>query len=124
MEDDDIKIETHEEPEEDCDSMGNWYKIYYAHKLVFLLPKECFENGLSISNQDTVSDKITKDLNQIISESDEYIKEVKFELKDEIDVTSYFKNKIMSAQTTSFWDKDCLRVFISYGGKNREIAKN
>ncbi len=116
---DDIKIKTHQEAEEGL----NHVEIYHAHKLVFLLPKECFENGISISNQEAVSKKIKQDLNQIISESNEYIEEVKFELKDEIDINTYLKNKIMSIETPGFWNKDCLRVFISHSVKDYSFAK-
>ena len=116
---DDIKVKTHQEAGECFDHV----EIYYAHKLVFLLPKECFENGISISTQETISEKIKEDLNKIITESDEYIKEVKFKLKDEIDVNTYLKDKIMNAKVPDFWDKDCLRVFISHSVKNYSFAK-
>ena len=120
---DDIKIKTHNEVEESCNSMGDFFmESYHAHTLVFLLPKECFENGISISNQETASNKIKQDLNQIVSESNEYIKEVKFELKDEIDAKTYLKEKTMSAEMPDFWDKNCLRVFVSHS-KNYSFVK-
>ena len=124
LENSDIKIKTHNEVEECFDNLANSYlETYYAHKLVFLLPKECFENSISISNQETISEKIKQDLNQIISESDEYISEVKFELKNEIDVNAYLNGKIMNTKTPGFWEKDCLRTFVSHSDKNYSFAK-
>ena len=144
---DDIKIKT-DDCVEDYDSNDDIYlKKLQAHTLVFLLPEECFENDISISDQESISEKIRKDLNQIISESDEYITKIKFELKDEnlskkfskvetdnfftedseskegIDVNDYLKTKIKSVEIPDFWDKDCLRVFISHSVKNYNVAK-
>ena len=144
---DDIKIKTDDDCEEDYDSNGNIYlKELQAHTLVFLLSEECFENDISISDQDSISEKIKEDLNQIISKSGNYIKEIKFELKDEnlskkfskvetdifftedseskeeIDIKDYLK--IKGVEMPDFWHKDCLRVFISHSVKNYSIAKN
>ena len=112
------------------------------YTLVFLLPEKCFENDISISDQNSISEKIKEDLNQIISESDEHIREVKFDLKDpleklfsenfviedseskdQIHVKDYLKAKIKSVEIPDFWKKDCLRVFISHSVKNYNIAK-
>ena len=135
------------------------------YTLVFLLPEECFENDISISDQANISQKIKEDLNQIILESDEYIKEITFDLKPErlnekfhgyieeiksdlknldkklhskeaenfvtksserngeIDIKDYLKTKIKNFEIPDFWNKDCLRVFISYADTNYEIAK-
>ena len=113
LEMDDIKITTHE----DLD--------YYVHELIFLLPKTCFENNISISDQQTISEKIKQDLNTVINESGEYIEEIKFDFKDEdpISFNSYIKNNFMKTEVPDFWDKDCLRIFISHSAKNYKTAK-
>ena len=118
LEDGDITIKTHEE----YNDVFYPEKLSYAHTLVFLLPEKCFEKDISISNQDTISNKIKKDLSKIKSESNEYIKEVKFELKNETKVNSDLKNKIMNTETPNFWDKDDLKVFISHSVKNYTFA--
>ncbi len=122
LESDDIKIKTHDEIEECYDGVGNIYlEKSYVHALIFTLPKKCFENDISISNQEAISNKIKQDLNQIMPESDEYIKEVKFDLKNE--VNTYLKGKIMNTEVPDFWDKDCLRIFISHSAQNYSLAK-
>ena len=98
---------------------------HYYHRILCLLPEECFENNLTpLAKEKQLADKLTTDLNQIISVPDESISEVVFELQDnKIDFDSYLKNKIaVNPAKLDFWDKDCLRVFISYSDKEYEIA--
>ena len=109
---------------------GKVHFIYYydgfnckwKHKIIFSVPEECFEKDISISNQKTLSKKLKIDLNQVITESDESIEDVKFELKDEIDVQTYLKRKIVNPESLNLWDKECLRVFISHSVKDYEVA--
>ena len=146
LEIDDIKITTDNDFEEAYDSI--YLKKIQVHTLTFLLTEESFDY-ISISDQEGVSEVIRTDLLQIIkeNESGEYIKKIKLELKDEglykkllskeaesflieasdsnhkIDTNDYLENKIKSVEITDFWDKDCLRVFISHSVKNYNIAK-
>ena len=121
------------------------FNDYNVHTLIFLLPGECFEKNISISSQMFICQEIKEDLNRIILESDEYIGEIKFDLKnldkkasnketesflieaseskDDIHVKDYLKTKIKNFEIPDFWDKDCLRVFISHSVTNYNIAK-
>ena len=99
------------------------YSRTYGHNLRVFLSAECFENKLSLKNQDKFSKKLKVDLNKTISVSNEYINDVIFELKDKIDFNLYLQNKLsINLKELSFWDKDCLRVFISYSEENLETA--
>ncbi len=90
----------------------------HFYRLVFLLPKECFEKGhISISNQKALSEKLKHDLGEVITESDEVIEEVKFELK------KVKRKTVNSEELLKLWDKDCLKGFISHSEKNYDIAK-
>ena len=114
----DIKIQT--KSEED------FGEEYFYHTLIFSLPEGCFKNSIPLSKEQTFTEKIKKDLNQVKIESNEFISEIKLELKSEnnsepIDFNSYLKTKIVPKDIT-FWKPDCLRTFISHSSKNYEIA--
>ena len=107
-------------------SIINYHQEAHFHKLVFLLPQECFGEIINRSSQKVLSKKLKNDLNQVKTETelDEFIEDVKFELKDEIDVQTYSKRKTVNPEELlKLWDRDCLRVFISHSAKNYNIAK-
>ena len=125
---DDIEVNTGTGSETRTDYNGSFYEEEcFYHTLIFHLPKKCFENGISLKNQDELCEKIKADLNRIITESNESIFEIKFELKDEVDIGEYLKNNIRKNDTDlkdiTFWKPDCLRVFISHSSIDYDIAK-
>ena len=120
-----IEVVTETRPEEDIEGIsGNAYiKDYYYHKLVLWLSKECFENHIPLEKQKELAKKLENDLNRIISVPYESISEVVFELKDKIDIDDHLKDQIkVDPKNITFWEPDCLRVFISHSVKDYEIA--
>ena len=117
-----LKIESHYE------KFDSHYHYYYTIR--FLLPEECFEDNISLSDeekeQEKLCNRLKNDLNRIIKIPNESIREIIFDLKEdskEINFDSYLKNKIkVDPKNITLWEPDCLRAFISHSVKDYEIA--
>ncbi len=88
------------------DDFGNSYHIHFSYENILNL----------IKNLDNT---IMYDMYQYL-----FPEEAKKEfLEYKADLNIYKENKIMNTKIPDFWDKNCLRVFISHSVKNYDIAK-
>lgn len=107
-------------------SEENWNGGSIGHALTFYVPENILKKTKSLSNQNTIRDKIKQDLNNCSAKiPNEYIDSVFIELydnqdPDKLDSVNGFEKRILKDSYPKIWKPGYVRLFVSHRDKYKE----
>lgn len=104
----------------------NWNGGTYGHDVIFYLPLETIVQ-FDTDRRRSLTQKLKEDLNELITRSNEYVRECHFELADDSDpeyqaAREYQGRPVPNPNTVEFWKPGLVRAFITHRDEHKAGA--